>query len=62
MVDENGNSPILCMFLLDAIENTISAVPYETSNKIDSINCKEWLFLCSKNEWYDIFVKFMKDA
>ena len=49
------------MFLLDAIENNISAVPFNTSNGIDSINAREWLFLCSKTEWYDIFIKFMKD-
>ena len=60
MVEENGNPPFLCVFMHDAIENMISAVPYKTS-KIDTINCKEYLFMCSKNEWYDIFVKFMKD-
>ena len=61
MLEKDGKSPALCMFLLDAIENNISAVPFNTSNGIDSMNGKEWLFLCSKSEWYDIFIKFMKD-
>ena len=61
MLESDKKSAALCMFLLDAIENNISAVPFNTSNGIDSINAREWLFLCSKTEWYDIFIKFMKD-
>lgn len=61
MLESDKKTAALCMFLLDAIENNISAVPFNTSNGIDSINAREWLFLCSKSEWYDIFIKFMKD-
>ena len=61
MVEDDGKTPSLCMFLLDAIENMITAVPFNTSKRIDIINSYEWLFLCCKNEWYKIFVKFMKD-
>ena len=61
MVEENNQNPALCMFLLEAIENTVSAVPFNTSNDIDIINSIEWLFLCAKSEWYDVFKDFIKN-
>ena len=60
-MNKNNTEPTLCMFLLDAIESTISAVPFKIDNTVNKINSKEWLFLYSKAEWYDLFIDFMEE-
>lgn len=47
----------LVIFPIDCIANTLSAVPYNPAE--DIIVAKEWLFLRTKSQWYDIFTTFM---
>jgi hypothetical protein len=54
-----GNHPQLCMFSLQSIEGTCTAVPYYTESNI--IDAREWVVLKPRRDWYEIFVKFMKD-
>ena len=60
-MNRNNTEPSLCMFLLDAVESTISAVPFKIDNTLSKINSKQWLFLYSKAEWYDLFIDFMEE-
>jgi hypothetical protein len=58
-LDKNGD-PKMCIFHLDCISSTISAVPYKTSE--DTIKAKEWIFLRPKFEWYNIFTSFVSET
>jgi hypothetical protein len=49
--------PKLCIFSLDCIHSSVSGVPYNVNESI--INSKEWLFLKSKDKWYDVFINLM---
>ena len=61
MLQKDGISPTLGMFLLDAKKSNISDGSINTSNGIDLMNAKKCIFLCSKSDWYDILIQFMKD-
>ena len=53
-----NNEPILQIVDVDCIQSFISAIPYKCeSNIIESI---DWILLCHKTEWYNIFISFMK--
>ena len=53
------DKPILYVLDVNSIVDTCVAVPYRPEQTI--INANEWIFLSSKDEWYNIFVDFMKE-
>jgi hypothetical protein len=54
------NQPILYVFDVNSIVDTCVAVPYYPKDTV--ITAKEWLFLKSKNEWYNLFLDFMNET
>ena len=54
-----NDQPILCVLDVNSIVDTCVAIPYRPDETINNAN--EWIFLSSKEEWYNIFVDFMKE-
>ena len=55
-----GTVPQLCMFPVDCIEGSCTAVPYHVST--NTISAIDWLILKPKRDWYNIFVDLMKTS
>jgi hypothetical protein len=58
ILSEN-EQPILYVFDVNSITDTCVAVPYHPKDTV--ITANEWLFFKSKDEWYNLFVDFMKE-
>ena len=55
-----GTVPQLCMFPVDCIEGSCTAVPYHVST--NTISAIDWLILKPIRDWYNIFVDLMKTS
>ena len=59
VISETTNRPQLCMFNVESIHSTSIAVPYSCNDNLT--NAENWLILKSKNEWYGVLVKIIKE-
>jgi hypothetical protein len=57
--DKDNYNLILYAVSVDSIVKPCIAVPYNTENNI--IDADEWLILHPKEQWYDIFLDFMRN-
>ena len=55
----NENQPILYVLDVNSIVDTCVAVPYFPKDTV--ITATEWLFLKSKNEWYNLFIDHLNE-
>ncbi len=56
--DRNG-VPVLSIIPLNCIHAVVSGVPYKADD--DIINATEWLFLHSRQVWYEALIQFMEN-
>jgi hypothetical protein len=61
LVRNMGIIPKLCIFPIHSIVKPCIAVPFNCAPSVDVINAHKWLLLRSRDEWYDLFVSFMKE-
>ena len=58
--DTNTQNPTIYAVSVDSIVKPCIAIPYNTE-KSNIINATEWLILKSRDQWYEMFLKFMRD-
>ena len=59
MISSEDQKPELFIVHVDAIEDTLIAVPYQTNK--DFVHANEWLFMKPRYEWNDILMNHLKD-
>ena len=59
MISSKNQKPELFIVNVDAIEDTLIAVPYQTNE--DFVHANEWLFMKPRYEWNDILMNHLKD-
>ena len=48
----------ICVFPVESIFGPVTALPYKTVSNI--VDAKEWILLYAKEQWLDIFFKYIK--